>query len=222
MTIVPVKTPRVVKEMFPNYVWDIPTSGKDIYLTFDDGPSPEITDWTLDTLHRYNAKATFFCIGNNVEKHSDIFQRIISEGHAIGNHTHNHIKGWKTKTKDYLENIEEAQHIINAQIQNSEFRIQKFFRPPYGQIKPEQGKQLIKLGYKIIMWNVLSFDWDKAVSKEKCLDNVISNTTNGSIIVFHDSVKASKNMQYALPKVLEHFKSKGFNFKSICLDSNLD
>ena len=213
MTIVPVKTPRVVKEMFPNYVWDIPTSGKDIYLTFDDGPSPEITDWTLDTLHRYNAKATFFCIGNNVEKHPDIFQRIISEGHAIGNHTHNHIKGWKTKTKDYLENIEEAQHIINAQIQNSEFRIQKFFRPPYGQIKPKQGKQLIKLGYKIIMWNVLSFDWDKAVSKEKCLDNVISNATNGSIIVFHDSVKASKNMQYALPKVLEHFKSKGFNFK---------
>lgn len=237
MPLTPVKTPMLVKRMFPNYIWNIPTNNKAIYLTFDDGPTPEITNWTLQTLKQFNAKATFFCVGNNIEKHPNIFQNIINEGHAIGNHTHNHIKGWKTKTKDYLKDIFKAENTINSEIPNSKFQIPKkthqqtttnksqdcllptdnclLFRPPYGQIKPKQGKQLIDLGYKIIMWDVLSLDWDATVSPENCLNNVISKTKNGSIIVFHDSVKASKNMQYALPKVLEYFSKKGYSFESI-------
>ena len=237
MTLTPVKTPILVKRMFPNYIWNIPTTSKTIYLTFDDGPTSEITNWTLNILKQYNAKATFFCIGNNVEKYPNIFQNIINEGHAIGNHTQNHIKGWKTKTKDYLKDIFKAENTINSEIPNSKFQIPKkthqqttnkksqdcqlltddclLFRPPYGQIKPKQGKKLIGLGYKIIMWDVLSFDWDKTVSPETCLNNVISKTTNGSIIVFHDSIKASKNMQYALPKVLEYFSGKGYGFKCL-------
>ncbi len=224
MTLTPVKIPLVVKKMFPNYVWDIHTAKKTICLTFDDGPTPEITNWTLDTLKAYNAKATFFCIGNNIENHPDIFQNIIKEGHSIGNHTQNHIKGWRTKTKDYLKNIKEAQDVIDFEIHdrsqsekivNYQSSIANLFRPPYGQITPKQGKQLIKSGYKIIMWDVLSFDWDKSVPKQTCLKNVIKNTTSGSVIVFHDSIKASKNMQYALPKVLEHFSKLGYCFKAI-------
>lgn len=213
MTLTPVKTPIVAKMMFPNFIWDIATSEKIIYLTFDDGPTPEITNWTLKTLKDYNAKATFFCIGKNIERHPDIFQNILNEGHAIGNHTNNHFKGWKTKTNDYLENIAECQKVIDSNIQQS--LIVNLFRPPYGQITPKQGKKLIELGYNIIMWDVLSFDWETEVAEETCLKNVILNTTKGSIVVFHDSVKASKNMQYALPKVLEYFSKKGFRFEAL-------
>ncbi len=220
MTLTPIKTPLVVKKMFPNYIWDIATNEKTIFLTFDDGPTPEITNWVLHTLKAYNAKATFFCIGNNIEKYPEIFQNILKEGHAIGNHTHNHIKGWKTKANDYVDNIVQAQNIIRNQIQDSEIDnrqslIVNRFRPPYGQITPKQGKKLLALGYKIIMWDVLSFDWDKNVSEATCFNNVVSKATHGSIIVFHDSVKASKNMYYALPKVLEHFRKQGFSFQAL-------
>ena len=218
MTLIPIKTPTVAKRMFPNYIWDIPTTEKVIYLTFDDGPTPEITNWTLDVLKQYDAKATFFCIGNNIDKHPDIFQNIIGHEHAIGNHTQTHIKGWKTKAKDYLENIAEAQKVIDSQLQIPIVigtKSTNLFRPPYGQITPKQGKKLIELGYKIIMWDVLSFDWEASVSEETCLENVTSKTTAGSIIVFHDSVKSSKNMQYALPKVLEYFSQKGYRFKAL-------
>lgn len=208
----------VAKKMFPNYIWDISTTDKVIYLTFDDGPTPEITNWTLDVLKSHNAKATFFCIGNNIEKYPEIFQSILNDGHAIGNHTHNHIKGWKTKAKDYLKNIAEAQDVLNFQISKSKFqdaRAVKLFRPPYGQITPKQGKKLMDLGYKIIMWDVLSFDWDNTVEKGNCLENVLTKTTAGSIIVFHDSIKASKSMQFALPKVLKYFGEKGYHFKAL-------
>ena len=205
MNLTPVKTPLVVKKLFPNFIWDITTNSKEIYLTFDDGPTPEITNWTLDILNQFSAKATFFCIGNNVEKFPKIFQNIIDEGHAIGNHTYHHLKGWKTATEDYLEDIQKAQHIINS----------KLFRPPYGQITPKQGTAIIASGFKVVMWNVLSIDWDVFVSRKTCLKNVISKANSGSIIVFHDSMKASKNMQYALPKVLEHFTEKGFVFKAL-------
>ncbi len=215
MPLTPVKTPKVVKSLFPNYVWDIDTTEKEIYLTFDDGPTPEITEWTLDVLAKYNAKATFFCIGANVEKHPDIFKKIIQSGHVIGNHTQDHLKGWKTSKTAYLNNIAQAQKVLNAQIQNSEFRILNLFRPPYGKITPKQGKALMALGYNIVMWDVLSFDWDKTVTPEECFNNVISKVKNGSIIVFHDSVKASKNMQYALPKVLEYYTGKGYVFKGL-------
>jgi peptidoglycan/xylan/chitin deacetylase (PgdA/CDA1 family) len=205
MNFIPIKTPFVVKELFPNFIWEINTPKKELYLTYDDGPTPEIANWVLKVLSDFNAKATFFCVGKNVEKHPDIFQYIIDQDHTIGNHTHNHIKGWNTKTEDYLTNIEKASGLIPS----------KLFRPPYGQIKPKQGKKLISMDYKVVMWNVLPFDWDNQVSEKTCLNNVISNTKNGSIIVFHDSIKASRNMQYCLPKVLEHFSEKGFVFKSI-------
>ena len=205
MNLTPIRTPLVVKKLFPNFIWDMPDTTKDIYLTFDDGPTPEITQWTLDTLKQYQAKATFFCIGSNVKKHPDIFEHILAEGHTIGNHTHHHVKGWKTPVDLYLEDVKKATKYINS----------KLFRPPYGQITPKQGARLIDLGYKIVMWNVLSIDWDASVSKETCLKNVITKTKSGSIIVFHDSVKASKNMQYALPKVLDHFSKKGYCFKGI-------
>ncbi len=225
MNIIPIKTPLVVKKLFPDYIWDKATIDKVLYLTFDDGPTPEITNWTLQELKKHNAKATFFCIGNNIEKHPKIFQQILEEGHAIGNHTHNHIKGWETKTKDYIENVLEAQKAISNQIQNSKFNdseinnpqssIVKLFRPPYGRITPKQGKKLMEQGYSIIMWDVLSFDWDKTISNDDCFNNVISKTKKGSIIVFHDSVKANERLQYALPKVLDYFTKKGYEFKSL-------
>jgi len=215
MNLTPVTTHKITKSLFPNLVWDIPTKEKVIYLTFDDGPTPIITDWTLDVLKKHNAKATFFCIGKNIKAYPTIFNRIVSEGHSIGNHTYNHLKGWKTSTKEYIEDVTKTKLIIDSQIQNSEFRIQNFFRPPYGKIKPKQTKELINLGYKIIMWKVLSIDWDASVSNIKCLENVIGNASYGDIIVFHDSLKAAKNMQYALPKVLEHFSEKGVEFKRI-------
>lgn len=220
MPLTPVKTPRVVKQLFSNYVWGVPTTDKVIYLTFDDGPTPKITDWTLNILKQYNAQATFFCIGNNVEKHPEIFNTILEHGHAIGNHTQNHVKGWQSKTEAYLKTISGCESIFKSEGSNSntvnrKSLVTNLFRPPYGQITPKQGKQLIQLGYKIIMWDVLSFDWNHAVTKEKCLENVVTKTTPGSIIVFHDSVKASRNMQYTLPKVLAHFSKKGYTFKAL-------
>ncbi|MCR8669487.1 polysaccharide deacetylase family protein [Aestuariibaculum sp. M13] len=210
-----VKIPVVIKKMFPNYVWDISTTEKIIYLTFDDGPTPEITNWTLDTLKAYNAKATFFCIGNNVEKHPEIFLNILKEGHAIGNHTHNHLKGWKTKNNDYLANIKQAQEIFEKQQFEGQPVTTNLFRPPYGKLKPNQGKQLLALNYKIVMWDIISFDWDKDITEEQCVENVISKAVNGSVVVFHDSLKAARNMQYALPKVLKHFTYKGYRFEAI-------
>ena len=216
MTIIPAKIPSITKRIFPNYVWDFSSRDKTIYLTFDDGPTPEITTWTLEQLNKYNAKATFFCIGSNVEKHPEIFKTILKNGHSIGNHTHNHLKGWQTSKKDYLQNVKQAEDIIDFnQLNKIQENKQKLFRPPYGKIKPSQGKKLIELGYKIIMWSVITFDWEESITKEECLKNAIENTSEGNIIVFHDSVKASKNMMYALPKVLDYFSKKGFAFKAI-------
>ena len=219
MKITPAKTPLVVKKLFPDYIWEISTHSKELYLTFDDGPTPHVTDWVLSTLKSYYAKATFFCIGSNVKNHPELFNKIVEEGHAIGNHTYNHIKGWKTKTKPYLDNVLEAEKTFSEQnhqsstINHQSLKV-NLFRPPYGQIKPKQGKKLMALGYNIVMWDVLSFDWDKTVSNQECLDHVVFKSKNGSIIVFHDSEKASNNMKFALPKVLEHFTEKGFSFKA--------
>ena len=201
--------------MFPDYIWEIPTDEKSLFLTFDDGPTPNVTEWVLKTLKQYHAKATFFCIGDNVNKYPEIFQQVVNEGHSIGNHTHNHIKGWKTKTKPYLENVLLAEEVIRDQNHQSSFA--NLFRPPYGQIKLKQGKKLMALGYDIVMWDVLSFDWDKTVSNQECYNLVISKSKNGSIIVFHDSIKASNNLTFVLPKVLEYYSEKGFSFKAITL-----
>jgi len=214
MIIVPVKIPKLIKRFFPNYVWDFSSKDKVIYLTFDDGPTPEITDWTLRTLKQYHAKATFFCIGSNVAKYPELFNRVLAQGHSIGNHTQDHIKGWKTSKEKYLDNAIKAETIINKAIDNRQETL-NLFRPPFGQIKNSQGRALIKRGYKIIMWSVITFDWEQSVSKEQCLENAISKTKKGNIVVFHDSIKASKNMQYALPRFLEHFSKKGYHFKAI-------
>ena len=214
MQLIPAKTPKFVKSLFPRFIWNIKTKRKDLYLTFDDGPTPEITDWVLETLDGYKAKATFFCIGANVKEHPETFKKILGKGHTIGNHTHNHLKGWKHKTKAYLEDIDIAKKTIDANL-NSIENATNLFRPPYGKLKYKQAKSLQKLGYKIVLWDVLSFDWEASVPEERCLSNVISSSKEGSVIVFHDSLKASKNLKYVLPKVLAHFSEKGFRFKSL-------
>jgi len=201
-----IKTHWIIKKLFSNYIWDIPNNENKIYLTFDDGPTPEITNWTLNQLEHYQAKATFFCIGDNLKKYPEIYQEIIKKGHAVGNHTFNHLKGWKNKTADYIENAKLFESELNK-ISTSKCNL---FRPPYGKIKPSQSKILRNEGYKIIMWDVLSADYDQSISPEECLENVIQNCKSGSIIVFHDSIKGFKNLEFVLPRTLEFIKEKGF------------
>jgi peptidoglycan-N-acetylglucosamine deacetylase len=206
-----VKTHWSIKKLFSNYVWDVPNNENKVYLTFDDGPTPEITEWTLNLLKKYNAKATFFCIGDNIRKYPEIFKKVIKEEHSIGNHTYNHLNGWKTSTNDYIENTKlyETEH---CKLSTEHCQL---FRPPYGKIKPTQSKILRNLGYKIIMWDVISYDFDATISKEKCLENVLKNVQSGSIIVFHDSKKAFQNLEYVLPRTLEFLKEKGFVFEKL-------
>lgn len=206
-----IKTNWLVKRIFPKYVWSIPNDEKKVFLTFDDGPTPEITEWVLAELRNYNAKATFFCIGDNIRKYPAIFQKVVSENHSIGNHTFNHLKGWKTPTEDYIENAK----LCQSEIENQKSEIRNLFRPPYGKIKSSQAKILRKMGYKIIMWDVISFDFDQTISKEKCLENVLKNVESGSIIVFHDSKKAWQNLEYVLPKTLKFLNEKGFTCDKI-------
>ncbi len=205
-----IKTNKLIKRIFPKYVWDI-QSRDSVYLTFDDGPTPEVTLWVLEQLKSYNAKATFFCIGENIQKHPEIFLKLISEGHSIGNHTYNHYNGWQTSNKKYLENVALCQSEINN-LQSTNCNL---FRPPYGKITSSQAKAISNLGYKIIMWDVLSADFDTSISKEKCLENVLQNIVPGSIVVFHDSDKAFPNLKYVLPKILEFIKSKNWKCEKI-------
>lgn len=203
-----IKTNWIIKKLFTSYVWDIPNTKNKIYLTFDDGPIPEITEWVLEELKKNNAKATFFCIGDNIVKHPEIFKKVIGEGHTIGNHTFNHLNGWKTNTETYLENFERCQGTIEKSTINN--LGSKIFRPPYGKIKKSQANAIRQLGYKIIMWDVLSADFDQNLSKDDCLKNVLSNIRSGSIIVFHDSIKAFRNLEYVLPKTLAYLKENNF------------
>jgi peptidoglycan/xylan/chitin deacetylase (PgdA/CDA1 family) len=202
-----VKTPWWLKLLYKNCVWQIKGTKKVIFLTFDDGPHPTITPFVLDELKKYNAKATFFCIGKNVLLHNDIYRKITTEEHTIANHTHNHLNGWKTDNDIYLENIAEAKKHIDS----------KLFRPPYGRVTKYQLQQLATKRFQLrtIMWSVLSGDFDKKITPEKCFHNVIRNTKNGSIVVFHDSEKAFERLQYALPKVLEYFTEQGYSFEKI-------
>ncbi len=203
-----IKTPWIVKKIFPNYIWNMPANDNAVYLSFDDGPHPRITSWVLDELKKYNAKASFFCIGKNVVEHPDIYHRIISEGHAVGNHTHNHLNGWKVSDQEYVQDINKAAKHISTNL----------FRPPYGRIRGKQFNKLNKAmekDTKIIMWDVLSADFDIAVSPEQCLKNVLSNTKAGSIIVFHNSEKAYINLRYALPIVMQLLNEKKCLFKKI-------
>jgi peptidoglycan/xylan/chitin deacetylase (PgdA/CDA1 family) len=212
MKLLWVKTHWTIKKLFSNYVWDIPNKENKVYLTFDDGPTPEITKWTLNQLKNYNAKATFFCIGDNIRKYPEVFKELLKEGHSIGNHTFNHLNGWKTNTKDYIENAKLFEEEYNKLTNKS----CTLFRPPYGKIKLSQSKILRKMGYNIIMWDVLSVDFDVTITPAQCLENVLQNISSGSIIVFHDSVKAEENLKYVLPKTLEFLKQKGF----VCAEIN--
>jgi peptidoglycan/xylan/chitin deacetylase (PgdA/CDA1 family) len=202
-----VQTPQWLKKVYNKYTWDFFGAKKAIYLTFDDGPHPTATPFVLNELDKYNAKATFFCIGKNVIEQPDIYNKIISAGHAVGNHTFNHLNGWKTGNSEYVENILEAETCITSDL----------FRPPYGKVKKAQVKLLhaSNPNFRVIMWSVLSGDFDKNKTPEQCLKNVIKNTKSGSIIVFHDSDKAFKNLEYSLPLVLEYFSEKGYRFEKI-------
>jgi len=202
-----IKSPLLLKWYYPSLLWNKSRTEKVIYLTFDDGPIPNVTDFVLKTLKVFNAKATFFCIGDNIVKHPEVFERVKNDGHAIGNHTFNHLKGWKTDNETYLQNTLKCQELTQTNL----------FRPPYGRIKKSQisnlKSQISEL--KIVMWDVLSGDFDTQLSPEKCYQNVIKNTENGSMIVFHDSLKAFDRLSYALPKVLAYFSEKGFTFSTL-------
>jgi peptidoglycan/xylan/chitin deacetylase (PgdA/CDA1 family) len=198
---------------FSNYIWRFSLDKKELFLTFDDGPTPEITKFVLDELQKHQAKATFFCIGKNIVKHPEIFEAIINEGHSVGNHTQNHLNGWKSETESYINDFLKVEKTL--QLCNFKNLKLNLFRPPYGKIKNKQAKEIINKGYQIIMWDVLSADFNTSISSEKCLENVLKNTNKGSIIVFHDSVKAAEKIRFVLPKVLEIFSKKGFVFKAI-------
>jgi len=198
------KSPRIIKKYYPRLVWDIPNQENKVFLTFDDGPIPEITPWVLEVLKKHNIKATFFCLGCNVVKNPEILTQIVKEGHAVGNHSQHHLSGWETDDVAYLRNIKICNDLVHS----------KLFRPPYGRIKKRQIAEIVK-EYKIIMWDVISGDFDPKTSPEKCLKNVVNNTASGSVIVFHDSVKAFKNLKYTLPKTIEYLLKQGFVFDVI-------
>ncbi len=199
------KSPYILTKISQKWIhWEVKDVIDTIFLTFDDGPIPEVTPKVLDLLQKYSAKATFFMVGENVQLYPELYQRVISEGHAVGNHSFNHLKGFSTPNEDYFINIEKASKYIDSSL----------FRPPHGQIKPSQIKVLNKR-YKIIMWSVLSGDFDPKLNYDICTKNVIENAKNGSIIVFHDSLKAEKNMLPALENTLVYFSKKGFDFRSL-------
>lgn len=209
-----ISPPSFCRFLFPAMLWRMPAGEKCLYLTFDDGPHPTITPQVLDILYKYNAKSTFFCIGNNVQKYPETFELIKKEGHSIGNHTFNHENGWKTRTKDYVESVIAANNLIHSNL----------FRPPHGKIRYSQIKKIKSasrslntslLTFNFIAWSVIAYDWDKTLSPEQVCNNVISNAKDGAIIAFHDSEKAYPRMIEALPKVLEYFTERGYSFRAI-------
>lgn len=198
------KTPNIVKPLAADLLWNVDEVEKNIYVTFDDGPTPGVTLEILDILDRFNAKSTFFCIGGNVKSHPDLYAEIIKRGHRTGNHTWNHMNGWEYSDFSYFRNVLECSEVVTSSL----------FRPPYGKIKRSQVRGL-KDRFTIVMWDVLSGDWREDLSVEKCISNVINHAKEGSIVVFHDSMKAKKNMLSTLPVVLSHFAEKGYHFKAL-------
>lgn len=196
--------PSIFPLIAPNVTWKVKTNDKVLYLTFDDGPHPSITPLVLNILDEFNAKATFFCVGENVTKYPDIFNQILSKGHAVGNHTYNHIKGWQTSDTAYMDNIKKAGEVIPSNL----------FRPPYGRIKPSQIK-LLKNNYRIIMWSILTRDYDKNLNPHKTLLKLNKLIKAGDVIVYHDSEKAEQNMLIMLKGVLQHFHQLHYTFKAL-------
>jgi len=204
-----VKTPDIVKPLYPSLVWDVNVGEKIVYLTFDDGPTPEITDKILAILSRFDAKATFFLIGENVQEHPTYLDLYKAAGHTIGNHSYKHYNGWSTSTEIYLSDIEKASELIDSNL----------FRPPYGKIKRAQVRKL-KDKYSIVMWDILSGDFDPNVDPAICFQNVVDNVTSGSIIVFHDSIKSSKTVLGSLPRILKALSSEGYRFEALPREFN--
>ncbi len=204
------KTPFWLKKLYRDYTWDMGNGEKVLYLTFDDGPHPEITPFVMELLGRYDARATFFCVGENAMREPGILSSLVEKGHTIGNHTHNHLNGWKTDREAYIANVFQAERHIPSRL----------FRPPYGRITRRQAASLRNRAeetssFHIVMWDVLSGDFDRGRAPSACRDLVIRSAVAGSIIVFHDSVKAFPNLRVALPGVLEHFSREGFRFEPI-------
>lgn len=200
-------TPWWLRLFFSGCVWDVKTNEKAVYLTFDDGPHPSITPFVLNTLAAYNAKASFFCIGDNVRKFPETYQQVIAAGHTVGNHTMHHLNGWKNDDTTYLNDIDQAAAYITS----------PYFRPPYGRIKRRQIKKLQakNAATKIVMWSVVAGDWDISITPQKCFERLKNKVHPGSIIVFHDSEKAKERMYYTLPKLLEYLSAAGYSFKAL-------
>ena len=208
--MIPARTPKIISRNFKGFVWDIPNNNNEIYLTFDDGPIPEVTPWILDVLKSFKLKATFFCVGENIKKHPAIFERLLNEGHSVGNHTYNHLNGWHVDSYLYQENIRKTEYIFKSYGLTS-----KLFRPPYGKLKLKQSKFLKQQGYDIVMWNVLSKDYSQRISPENVKTNILNNTSSGSIIVCHDNIKAFDNLRAVLEPTLIELLDKGFVFKAL-------
>ncbi len=239
------RTPMLIKKLLYRLKWQYKAGQKRIFLTFDDGPTPHVTEWVLEQLQAFGAKATFFCIGKNITRYPELFGRILSEGHTVGNHTYTHVNGWHTDLKEYLSEIKQCGELVESPL----------FRPPYGKITPAQitairthpellmPKKMAtaaetlnnngnatndahdRLRYpellapvavppkpQIVLWDVISGDYDTSLDKRACWQHILKNAGDGSIVVFHDSIKAFGRLEYALPRTLQHFSSKGFSF----------
>ena len=202
------KSPQVFKWIYPSLVWNLSTREKKIYLTFDDGPIPEVTPWVLDQLDAFQAKATFFCVGENIMRHQEILLDIINRGHNVGNHTYNHLNGWRTEKAVYLENVAKTDEILERLGHSN-----NLFRPPYGRLRSSQIRKL--KSKRIIMWDVLTGDFSQKLKPKDILEASITSTEPGSIVVFHDHEKAFENLRAVLPKYLAHFASQGYQFKPL-------
>lgn len=209
------RTPAILPLLFPKLLWRMPVDKKELYLTFDDGPIPVVTEFVLEALTKYDIKATFFCIGDNIRKHPEIFKKIVRDGHAVGNHTYNHLKGWQTSVEKYSQNIHQcdAEITVNCLPMAIGMSTVNCFRPPYGRITPKQIKTI--KDKTIVMWDVLTRDYDASLAPEKCLTGSLKAVRNGSIIVFHDSLKAEKNLRYTLPRLIEACLENGYTFKTL-------
>ncbi len=197
------QTPAFVHRLFPELLWNVPVTDNVLYLTFDDGPHPDVTPKVLNILSQFDAKACFFCVGNNVHKYSKTFHEVLDAGHLTGNHSYHHINGWRTPDEIYFRDVDACNQLVHS----------RYFRPPYGKIRPSQMKYL-KKHYQLVMWSVVTYDFDRDTSRKDCLDIAISKSSRGSIVVFHDSLKAKKNMLYALPRFLEYYSKMGYRFET--------
>ncbi|WKK73987.1 polysaccharide deacetylase family protein [Marivirga salinae] len=205
------KTPKIIQRIFPSFQWKVDSNEKIIYPTFDDGPIPELTHEILSILNDFNAKATFFCVGDNIKKYPEIFKSILENGHSVGNHTFNHLKAWKTNDDEYLKNVNFCQQEIEKHV----IQDKKLFRFPYGQFNLNLARKLKKADYDLIMWDVLSKDYNISISSDRILQKSIENSEHGSIIVFHDNLKAKEKIMQFLPLYLKHFYDIGYKFKKL-------